>query len=444
MNPEKVALKDDLLSSFMAFEAKLNGQPNSRIHKIRKKAFAQFEERGFPTIKEEDWKYTSLNPVIREEYSFSNDLDHKLEYKDVQRYLLHEIDTLRLVFIDGVFSSWLSNTSSPKIDVGCLCHGIEDDNALIQKYYNQAINDNGESLPALNTAFSEEGALIRIPDGVQLQKPIQIVYFTSDSGRNMMIQPRNLVILGEHAEAKIIERHQSLTDNKVLTNTVTEVFLEKGAQLQYYKVQNDRDSSSIIDHTYVQQEADSVSRFGTYLVNGGLVRNNLRFFLNGENAEANMSGISLLNDRQHGDHHTLVDHRVPHCQSNELYKGIFDDHSRGVFNGKVKVYPHAQKTNAFQQNDNVVLTRSATVDTKPELEIYADDVKCSHGCTVGQLDEEAMFYLQARGIPKKEARGMLLYAFKHDVISKVGIEALKTRLNRIMGEKLGVDLDLSL
>jgi Fe-S cluster assembly protein SufD len=428
----------------MAFESKLNGHTNSRIHKIRKKAFAQFEERGFPTIKEEDWKYTSLNPVLKEEYSFSNDKEPKLEYKDVQTYLLHEIDTLRLVFIDGIFSSWLSNTSSPKIHIGCLCHGIEGDSALIKKYYNKAIDDPLESLPSLNTAFSEEGALIHIPEGIQVNKPIQIVYFTSDSGRNMMTQPRNLVVLGKNAEARVIERHQSLTDQKVLSNSLTEVFLEEGAQLQYYKVQNDRDNASLIDHTYVQQEAGSISRFGTYLINGGLVRNNLRFFLNGEYSEANMSGISLLSGRQHGDHHTLVDHRVPNCQSNELYKGIFDDHARGVFNGKVKVYPHAQKTNAFQQNDNVVLTRSAAVDTKPELEIYADDVKCSHGCTVGQLDEEALFYLKARGIPEKEAKAMLLYAFKHDVMSKVGIEALKVRLNRIMGKKLGVDLDLSL
>jgi len=439
-----VALKEDLISSFMAFEAKLNGQSHSRIHKIRKKSFQLFEQKGFPTIKDEDWKYTSLSPLIRDEYSFSPAEEASLEYKDVKRYLLHDVDNYRIVFIDGVFSSWLSNTASPKFHLGCLCHGIEDDSKLIQKYFNSAINNLEESLPALNTAFSEEGALVEIPDNTQVSKPIQIVYFTTDNGKNRMTQPRNLVILGKNSEAKIVERHQSLGSNKVLSNSVTEVFLDKDARLQYYKVQNDHDTASLIDHTYVHQNGGSVSRFGTFLINGGLVRNNLRFFLNEEHAEANMNGISLLNDRQHGDHHTLVDHRVPNCQSNELYKGIFDDRSRGVFNGKVKVYPDAQKTNAFQQNDNVVLTKSASVDTKPELEIYADDVKCSHGCTVGQLDEEALFYLQARGIPEKEARAMLLYAFKHDVMSDVGIEALKSRLNQLMGKKLGVDLDLSI
>ena len=297
---------------------------------------------------------------------------------------------------------------------------------------------------ALNTAFAKDGAFIRVPANTVVNKPIEIVFFTTGAGSEVMTQPRNLIIVGENAQVQIIERHRSLTENAVLTNVVTEMAVAESAIVHYYKVQNDNQAASLIDTTVVNQAGKSNVTVGTFSFGGKLVRNNLSFLLNGEYSETHMDGITIIGEGQHVDHHTLVDHKMPNCYSRELYKGIYDDNAHGVFNGKVIVRQDAQKTNAFQQNNNVLLTDKASVDTKPQLEIFADDVKCSHGCTVGQLDEEALFYLRSRGIPEREAKALLMYAFSADALNYVHIPELKSRLNYIMGSKLGVDLDFAL
>ena len=259
-----------------------------------------------------------------------------------------------------------------------------------------------------------------------------------------MIQPRNLIIAEENAELQIIERHQSLTSNDVLTNSVTEIFAAKNSIVDYYKVQNDKDSASLIDNTFIAQKHGSAVHVHTFSFGGNITRNNLNFYQQGERIDSTLKGVTILNKKQHVDHHTLVHHREPNCESHQDYKGIFGDNATGVFNGKIIVDQIAQKTNAFQQNNNVLISDKATINTKPQLEIFADDVKCSHGCTIGQLDEEALFYLKTRGIPKKEAEALLMYAFANNVLESVRIPELKARIKKLIANKLGVRLGFDL
>jgi Fe-S cluster assembly protein SufD len=255
-----------------------------------------------------------------------------------------------------------------------------------------------------------------------------------------MLQPRNLIIVGENSHVQIVERHQSLTENVVLTNSVTEIFAGKRAIVDYYKIQNDQKTASLIDNTYVKQQQQSIASVNTFSFGGNFTRNNLEFYQEGEHITSNLNGITIIGDKQLVDNHTLVNHKFPNCESHELYKGIYADKSTGVFNGKVIVQKEAQKTNAFQQNNNILIDDGASVNAKPQLEIFADDVKCSHGCTIGQLDENALFYMRSRGIPKKEANALLLYAFANDALQKIKIPDLKTKITKLIASKLGVTL----
>ena len=314
---------------------------------------------------------------------------------------------------------------------------------IIDRYFGTIASKN-ESLVSLNTAFSKEGAFINIPKNTVLPKPIQIINFSTGAESEIMLQPRNLVVVGENSHVEIYERHQSLNENIVLTNSVTEIFANKRAIVDFYKVQNDRKTASLIDNTYIQQKESSVVSVNTFSFGGKLTRNNLEFYQEGEHITSNLNGITIIEDKQHVDNHTLVNHKFENCESHELYKGIYDEASTGVFNGKVIVDKEAQKTNAYQQNDNILMGNKASINSKPQLEIFADDVKCSHGCTIGQMDENALFYMQSRGIPKKEAKALLLFAFGNDVVEKIKIPALKTRIAKLIAEKLKVNFGFEL
>ena len=436
-------LKEKLVSSFMAFEN--NVDVDHPVHDIRSEAIKNFETKGFPTKKEEAWKYTSLNSLLKVDFSVFPKKETSLEYKDVKRYFLHEIDSYKIVFVDGVYSSYLSETTHDGVDICLMSSALNkpDYKAVMDVYFNK-IASKDESLTTLNTAFSKEGAYIYIPKNKVPKKPIEIIHFSTGNEAAMMLQPRSLIVAEENAELQVIERHQSLTSNEVFTNSVTEIFAAKSANVDYYKVQNDSASASLIDNTYIDQKDKSVVRVHTFSFGGKLTRNNLNFYQNGEYIDSTMKGVTILGDKQHVDHHTLVHHIEPNCESHQDYKGIYGDSSTGVFNGKIIVNKIAQKTNAFQQNNNILVSDKATINTKPQLEIFADDVKCSHGCTIGQLDEDALFYLQSRGIPKKEARALLMYAFANNVLASVRIPELKTRINKLIANKLGVNLGFDL
>jgi len=432
-------LKEKMLSSFMALEQELD--LSSPVHDIRSTSLKTFETLGFPTKKDEAWKYTSLAKLLKNDYSIFPKKESSLELKDVKKYFLYEIDSYKVVFIDGIYSPFLSDTTHDGIDVCLLSAALSKPKykGVIEKYFNK-VAAKDESLTALNTSFAKEGAYVFVPKSVIAEKPIQIIHFSTGEQGDFLLQPRSLIVVEENAQVQIIERHQSLTPHEVLTNSVTEIFAAKNALVDYYKIQNDRIDASLIDNTYVAQERDSNVNVHTFSFGGKLTRNNLNFTQNGEYIDSTMKGITIIGEQQHVDHYTLVNHVQPNCESHQDYKGIYADKSVGVFNGKIYVDKIAQKTNAFQQNNNILLDNKATINTKPQLEIFADDVKCSHGCTIGQLDEDALFYLRTRGIPKREAKGLLTYAFANNVLESVAIPALKTRINKLIATKLGVNL----
>lgn len=436
-------LKEKLLSSFMAFEERID--VHSELHDVRTAAIKNFENKGFPTKKEESWKYTSLNAILKNDFSVFPKTESTIQYSDVKKYFLHEIDTYKVVFIDGVFSSHLSSTTHDGIDVCLMSSALNKPKykMVIDTYFNK-IASKDESLTSLNTAFANEGAYINIPKSKVADKPIEIMYFSTGSENALLVQPRNLVIVGENSHVQIIERHQSLNDNPVLTNSVTEIFGQKRAIVDYYKIQNDNLEANLIDNTYVSQKQESHVSVHTFSFGGNLTRNNLNFYHFGERLTSTLNGITIIGEKQHVDHYTLVNHATPNCESFQDYKGIFTDRSTGVFNGKVYVEREAQKTNAFQKSNNILLSDKATINAKPQLEIFADDVKCSHGCTIGQLDETAMFYMQQRGIPKKEAKALLMYAFSNAVIENIKIPELKQRITTIIANKLGVKIGFDL
>jgi Fe-S cluster assembly protein SufD len=427
----------------MAFEEKVD--VTAQLHDIRTSAIKNFENKGFPTKKEEAWKYTSLNSVLKNDFSVFPKRENSIEFKDVKEYFLHEVDTYKLVFVDGKFSSFMSSTTHEGIDV-CLLSSVLTKpkyKMILDTYFNQ-IASKDESLTTLNTAFAQEGAYINIPKSKVADKPIEIIHFSTGVESALMVQPRNLIIVGENAHVQIIERHQSLNSNPVLTNSVTEIFAQKRAIVDYYKIQNDEQTANLIDNTYISQKQESRVAVHTFSFGGNITRNNLNFYHFGERIDSTLKGITIIGNKQHVDHYTLVNHATPNCESHQNYKTILGGSSTGVFNGKIFVEKEAQKTDAFQQNNNILLSDKATINAKPQLEIFADDVKCSHGCTIGQLDESAMFYMQQRGIPKKEAKALLLYAFSNEVIESIKIPELKQRITKIIAMKLGVNLGFDL
>jgi Fe-S cluster assembly protein SufD len=436
-------LKEKMLASFMAFEEKI--EANNDLHEVRNHAIKNFENKGFPTKKEEAWKYTSLNAILKNDFSVFPKKENVIEFKEVKKYFLHEIDTYKVVFIDGIFSSFLSSTTHDGLDVCLMASALTKPKykMVIDAYFNQIANRE-DSLTSLNTAFSYEGAYINIPKSKVVDKPIEIIYFSTGNEAALMVQPRNLVIVGENAHVQIVERHQSLNSNPVLTNSVTEIFAQKRAIVDYYKVQNDVLTANLVDNTYIAQKQESRVAVHTFSFGGNITRNNLNFYHQGERIDSTLKGITIIGDKQHVDHHTLVQHATPNCESHQNYKTILDGNSTGVFNGKIFVEKEAQKTNAFQQNNNILLGDKATINAKPQLEIFADDVKCSHGCTIGQLDESAMFYMQQRGIPKKEAKALLMYAFTSEVTNSVKIPELRTKIAKIIATKLGVNMGFDL
>ena len=427
----------------MAFEERVD--VHSELHDVRTSAIKNFEDKGFPTKKDEAWKYTSLNAILKNDFTVFPKQDTAIEFNQVKKYFLHEVDTYKVVFVDGVFSSYLSSTSHEGIDVCLMSSALTKPKykMVIDTYFNQIANKE-DSLTSLNTAFAYEGAYINIPKSKVADKPIEIMYFSTGNEAALMVQPRNLVIVGENSHVQIIERHQSLTENPVLTNSVTEIFAQKRAIVDYYKIQNDNLDANLIDNTYVSQKQESHVSVHTFSFGGNITRNNLNFYHFGERLTSTLNGITIIGEKQHVDHFTLVKHSTPNCESFQDYKGIYSDRSTGVFNGKVYVEKEAQKTNAFQKSNNILLGDKSTINAKPQLEIFADDVKCSHGCTVGQLDETALFYMQARGIPKKEAKALLMYAFSNVVIDNIKIPELKQRITKIIANKLGVKMGFDL
>ncbi len=432
-----MSLKEKIISTYRSFEEAVSG--SSKIAGIKKEALAIFEEKGFPTSKEEDWKYTSLKSLLKIDYCVVPTENNEIELSEIEEYFI-DIDSYKAVIIDGIFNEKLSEIDTDKVTISSMQSALENNTDLVLNHLSK-IADSKNTLVALNTISHADGVFINIQNNTVLDKPIQVLHIATGISGETLIQPRNLIVVGKNVDAKIIERHQSITENNIFTNSVTEISVDENSHYYHYKIQNDRDNANLIDNTYVAQGRYSNAYVDTFSFGGNITRNNLAFALNSENAVANLNGISLLNKKQQVDNFTFVDHKVANCDSFEMYKGIYDEASKGAFTGKILIRKDAQKTNGNQQNNNLVLSENAQINTRPQLEIYADDVKANHGCTIGQLDNEAMFFLRSRGIPEKEAKALLMYAFASEALANVKIKEVETLVNNLIATKLGVNLE---
>jgi Fe-S cluster assembly protein SufD len=415
------------LKNFETFEKSLNGDASSEFHAIRKEAIGRFAEIGFPTTKHEEWKYTDLSRLVETPFVPApiNGAE-RVSSADIDR-LLPRVEGNRLVFVNGHFSPALSQMSQAEkgVWVGSLRTALRQNPAFPTQHLARYARFTDNPFTALSTAFLWDGAYIAIPEKVALSNPIYLVFLSEGAGSKFVSFPRNLIIVGREAQAAVVEIYAGLRDNTYFTNAVTEVVLGVNALLEHEKIQLESDQAFHVSAIHVQQSRDSSYVSNNISLGGLLVRNNISAVLGGEGGEATLNGL-YLGTRDHLiDNHTVVEHAEPHCDSHEMYKGILDGRSKGVFNGKIIVRKDAQKTDAKQTNKNLVLSDDATIDTKPQLEIYANDVKCTHGATIGQLDDEALFYLRSRGIDMAKARDMLLYAFASDVIDRIRIESMR-------------------
>ncbi len=428
--------KNQLLTAFRTSEERMNGESKTPLHQVRRAALNQFDLLGFPTIRHEEWKYSNVSALLKE--AFDLETTSTLTADDLAPLEIPNLDGNVLYFVNGFYHPELSRIVSPpeQVQIQSFAEALKADPDFIGSHFARYADYQDNAFTALNTAFANDGVVVRVPNGATVEQPIILRFITDAREKNIVSQPRNLVIVGKNAEVTMAESYRTLGERSGFVNVVTEIMLDRDARMQFYKVQSDTERSYHIGTTQVSQTDNSHFYSATVTLNGNFVRNNLNIVLNGQHAEAYMYGLYMPNGRQHVDNHTLVDHAMPNSYSNELYKGILDDSGTGVFNGKIYVRPDAQKTNAYQSCKNVVLSSGASMNTKPQLEIFADDVKCSHGTTTGQLNDEALFYMRSRGIPKDEARTLLLYAFAQDVLSQIKIQPIRDYLEGVVTQKL--------
>lgn len=394
-----------------------------------------FSSKGMPTTRDEEWKYTSLRRLQDIRFELATEIS-EADFAEVSQHPLFQLDAWRFVFINGKFASALSDITLPE--------GVQWDrmsSILLQEQhwantFIGSIADASFGLNALNGAMFQEGIALRIGKGIKLEKTILLLSFQITHERSFQQQLRNLIVLEENASATIIESYQGIGEMTGFTNVVNEIRVASQAHLEHYKIQQESADSIHVNYTQCEQEAHSNIHQVTLTLDGKLTRNNLHFNLQGQEAQTLLYGLYVLNKQQFCDNHTRVDHAMPNCFSDEKYKGLLMDQSTAVFNGKIHVHPDAQKTNAYQRNQNILLSEDASIYTKPQLEIFADDVKCTHGATTGQLDEEPLFYLRSRGISEKEARNLLLNAYADEIAEKIRIPELVEIMENEIRRKL--------
>jgi Fe-S cluster assembly protein SufD len=431
-----IILQSQVIELFKKQQAGLNGTATAPYNQKRVAAIQSFESLGFPTTKHEEWKYSNVKKLTSEKYNFK--AVSKLQSSDFKTFELPDLKGIIIYFINGVYQENLSDLSQTngKVSIQTLKQAELQNPELLNEHFSKYSKDSEEAFTAVNTAIAEEGVVVKIEDNATLEHPIILRMITDVRTENVGSTLRNLVVVGKNAEVKIAEAFRTLGESSSFVNTVTEIVIEDDARVDYYKVQDDNNASFHIGTTNVYQKDRSYFYAATVTINGGFVRNNLNLDIDGEHVESFMYGLYVPNENQHIDNHTVADHRKPNSVSNELYKGVLMDKSTGVFNGKIFVRQEAQKTNAYQNCRNVITSDSATMNTKPQLEIWADDVKCSHGATTGMLNDEAIFYMQSRGIPKPEAIKMQLLAFAEDVVSQIKIDSIREYLSGMISAKL--------
>ncbi|MBN1416334.1 MAG: Fe-S cluster assembly protein SufD [Bacteroidales bacterium] len=411
------------------------------INSYRPKALEDFTRLGVPTTKNEAYLYTHIEDYLKGNYDveFIDD-PFKVNLREIFKCEIPELDTYVVLVLNGFY--YVDN-KLPGLPEGILVCGLNEASNkypdIFSRYYGKFADTSSDGLVALNTLFAHDGVFIYVPNGLSLEKPLQIINL-SFSFRNLRITRRNLIVVGDNSSCSVVVCDHTLCAHSYITNSLTEIHAGKNARIDFSRMQNENSFSSQITHTFIQQEEGSMVTSNTISLHGGLIRNNFFVRLNGTGCESNLYGLFLADDKQHVANYTLVNHAMPHCTSTQLFKGILDENATGAFNGKIYVSKDAQKTQAYQKNNNLLLSPGARMNTKPHLEIYADDVKCSHGATVGRLDSEAMFYLRSRGISEKEARQLMMYAFADEIIGKIQVGLLRDRIIEMVDKRLRGEL----
>jgi len=396
---------------------------------LRESAKTALEEMGLPLPKSEEYRFTPITRILEKNFNFS--VTHQqVSLKDIKGFEIPELDAYVIVMLNGELALGLSNISDNDISIQ------ELDEILHAEHLAKHADFKSDSLVAWNTAAWKSGVFVHIPENRIIRKPVVIYHINDSTAGEVKSVTRNLFIIEKNSEITIVEKFDSIGPNPNFSNQVTEAIVSENAGLNFYSIQADHGNRYQFGQTTIWQANHSRANCFTFTLDGKFIRNNLQLILDGEGCESHMYGLYLLQGETLADNHTVVDHRKPNSFSNELYKGVLEGSSKGIFNGKIYVRPQAQKTNAFQTNRNILLSDKATINTKPQLEIWADDVKCSHGCTTGQLDDEALFYLRSRGIEKNTALAMMLYAFAAEIVDSIPNQKLKTFIDSLISERL--------
>ncbi len=411
------------------------------LEPVRRTAREHFEGTGFPGARDEEWRFTPLAPIVQGTWRPANGSAEDVQPDQLAKFMFGHPEWTTLVFVNGVFHEGLStlNGLPDAVRVASLNEALRADDPVVRSHLAQHAPIAGSPFTALNTATLADGGFVCVSAGVQLDRPVHLVFVTTQDAGGTVAHPRNLIVVERAARASIIESYVTLAPGQSYwTNPVTEVAVAAGAWIEHVRIQRESEQAYHVGLTHVEQQRDSHYRSFSMAIGGALARHNLHVRLNDENVETSMYGLYVTHGEQVVDNHTAIYHDKPNCRSWEVYKGILDDRSRAVFNGKVFVKPEAQKTDAKQTNRNLLLSDHARVDTKPQLEIFADDVKCTHGATVGQLDDLALFYARSRGLSPAAAQRLLTYAFAAEVVDEVALAPVREELDRLVLERLGI------
>jgi Fe-S cluster assembly protein SufD len=409
------------------------------LSRLRQKAFEQLKRLGFPSVKVEEWKYTNLTDFLKDDFDIFQNDDEVISLNEslIANAKIPLLDCYTIVMLNGKYRPDLSD-GIPGEGIQVLPIKEAFNKEAFKTHFGKYINIEKNHFAALNTALFNDGLYIEVKDKTIVRKPIHVIHIISGEN-NLFLQPRNLFVVGSQCELSVIESY--ITDNNkeatVFVNSVAEIAIGENTKMDHYYIQSGNNKTRYIQQTEIHQQASSLyNNFKVSFPGIGLLRSNLNLVLDGVNTESHLYGIYIAGGQQLVDNHTIVDHLKPNCMSNELYKGVMKDESTGIFNGKIFVRKQAQKTNAFQKNNNLMLSKKATVDSKPQLEIFADDVKCSHGSTIGQFNDEALFYLKSRGIGDEKAKALLIQAFVFDVTEKIPDAAIRSHINQLIENAL--------
>ena len=429
--------QNQYLAQFEHLEKSLSQEPQSWLMPVRKAAIARFAEMGFPTIRDEEWRYTNVAPIANTTFEAPSGANREVTPEGIAEFAFADAAAL-LVFVNGRYAAQLSRVQSlPKgVRIESLAAALQSDTALLGRHLARHADVHEQAFTALNTALTEDGAFVHVPAGVILEQPLHVLHVMRVENGPIAVHPRNLIVLGDSSQATIVETFAGMGDEKYFTNAVTEVVAGDNAVVDHYKIERESEAAFHVATLQLHTNRNSNLSSHTVSLGGALVRHDINAILDGEGGECVINGLYMLRGAQHVDNHLRVEHAKPHCNSREFFKGIMDGQSKGIFSGRIKVHKAAQKTDAKQTNMSLLLSEDAQVESKPQLEIFADDVKCTHGATIGQVNQDAIFYLRSRGMSEQAARSLLVFTFANESLDRIRVESLRAQLANLVFDRL--------